>query len=901
MKKLHHIFKQAGLTALIILALGLANSPRVVAASWEAGYIIDDSKFTNSGAMNAAMIQSFFQSKNSVCLLNYNGSGWAAAVIKQEADNYGINPQVLLATLQKETGLVTTTSCDDWKYRTAMGFGCPDSAPCDSQYFGFQNQMHQASRHFRGFYDQNPGWYIPFIPGNRFIAYNPNGACGGTNVNIINRATASLYSYTPYQPNAAAIAAGYGEGDGCSAYGNRNFWLFFNDWFGPSKGEGYVLAIADNGDPRQWVIMKGKRYWVNQDAKDAYGLPAQPITMDHNYLGSFAEAPAVSPDGTALWRLMRPTGTQDVYFVDSTKCYKVVSIEMLNAWNFNPARVVDVAVDLAQLPQNLGNLTYAIKSSSNPTDIYLVDSGAHRRYANADILTAWEGSTAHTIISSAYFNSMGNDSDITNTKVSAGPGQQEYQVVAGQKLPESVNVAQLYPGVAVPNISVATINRLVTSAGASQFVRAADSDTVYMVNAAGGVSYKHPVSSIEILRAWGVGVNPPVNLVTQGNLNLLTNGSTLNTFEADSGGQLYLMDGRRISVSSALDSAYRTANVFSASQSLINLSLAGEPATNFIKGFNTPAIYLIDNGSIRNIGTPNQLSLWNNGENVNSVSEYLLSQFSIGATTGVYVKDSLGNEYAAEGGTLHHISPDAKTHWGLVNAVTLHNNTINRWPKGGDLGFSLQNSGRYYKAIKGTAFLTVDGNIAAIWDSVDSPVMNPMLANELAPPGIMSKFVRSSIDSSLFVSDNSTLRYLSLEHATNLGLNSSSPIMTFDPSGLTGANWNGVVLSAAGGYYVVDNGGKRTFPNPAALNQWTAGATNIISVSSAFINLLPDRGIVDKAIKGSDSKIYAISPEGGVISKHWITNPNTYAANYGRFEQVSDQILAALPDGPNVN
>jgi hypothetical protein len=44
-------------------------------------------------------------------------------------------------------------------------------------------------------------------PGVNFIGYNPNSACGGTNINIQNYATAALYNYTPYQPNAAALGA----------------------------------------------------------------------------------------------------------------------------------------------------------------------------------------------------------------------------------------------------------------------------------------------------------------------------------------------------------------------------------------------------------------------------------------------------------------------------------------------------------------------------------------------------------------------------------------------------------------------------------------------------------------------------------------------------------------------
>ncbi len=56
--------------------------------------------------------------------------------------------------------------------------------------------------------------------------------CGGAPVTIKNQATASLYNYTPYQPNAASLAAYPGTGDACSAYGNRNFFFLFRKYFG---------------------------------------------------------------------------------------------------------------------------------------------------------------------------------------------------------------------------------------------------------------------------------------------------------------------------------------------------------------------------------------------------------------------------------------------------------------------------------------------------------------------------------------------------------------------------------------------------------------------------------------------------------------------------------------------
>ena len=68
------------------------------------------------------------------------------------------------------------------------------------------------------------------------VQFHPNTACGTTTLTIRNKATAALYYYTPYQPNAAALSNLYGTGDACSSYGNRNFWRMYSDWFGSPTG-----------------------------------------------------------------------------------------------------------------------------------------------------------------------------------------------------------------------------------------------------------------------------------------------------------------------------------------------------------------------------------------------------------------------------------------------------------------------------------------------------------------------------------------------------------------------------------------------------------------------------------------------------------------------------------------
>ncbi|MBQ1528407.1 hypothetical protein IIZ77_02025, partial [Candidatus Saccharibacteria bacterium] len=152
----------------------------------------------------------------------------AAQVIYDTAHTFKINPQVLLVLLEKEQGLISDSWPNSLQYRSATGFGCPDTAPCNELYYGFVNQLDNAAYLFRTVLD---GGWTNYPLGDNYIYYNPNRACGGSNVYIENLATSSLYRYTPYQPNAAALAAGYGTVS-CGAYGNRNFYLYFTDWFG---------------------------------------------------------------------------------------------------------------------------------------------------------------------------------------------------------------------------------------------------------------------------------------------------------------------------------------------------------------------------------------------------------------------------------------------------------------------------------------------------------------------------------------------------------------------------------------------------------------------------------------------------------------------------------------------
>jgi hypothetical protein len=376
----------APLTVLapLLLILGVVFTPAPAGAysfAFDATRIIDDAIFYNANSMNAQSIQSFLNSKvpvcdtngskpyggttraaysqsigkNSVfvCVKDYyenpsthennlngnpipSGAMSAAQIIYNAAQQYRVNPQVLIVLIQREQGLIT----DDWpwvtpQYSSATGYGCPDSGPnhsivCNSQYFGFYNQVFLAARQFR-LYADNPNSYN-YVPGRgNFIQWSPQPSCGGTIVNIQNQATASLYNYAPYRPNDAALAAGYGTGDACSSYANRNFWLYFNDWFGPTVAGKYPSPLykSDTADTIYAVANNTKYPIANFYVLNAYGWAGYPVSVvPDSIISGYTTGPTLT--SPIAKKQDDPGGT--LYLFDDGKRYPI----NIQACKYNP-------------------------------------------------------------------------------------------------------------------------------------------------------------------------------------------------------------------------------------------------------------------------------------------------------------------------------------------------------------------------------------------------------------------------------------------------------------------------------------------------------------------------------------------------------------------------------------
>ncbi|CAH0131242.1 hypothetical protein [Microbacterium sp. Bi128] len=260
------------LAAIVALVLGIGlpvagvgtAQPAVAAdaSRFDPGLLITDENFYDGAAMSTDDVQKFLDDNNrcgqrSNCLAALRGNTpsmaasrycqaldgrsqeSAASMIARVGAACSISQRTLLVMLQKEQGLITSSNPSQYALDHALGQSCPDTAPCDPAFAGFFTQLYYGARQFQIYRvtATTGGWNYRAGRVNN-IGYHPDPRrnCGTKAVFIQNQATAGLYIYTPYTPNDAAMRNLYGEGDQCSAYGNRNFWRMWTDWFGdPTK------------------------------------------------------------------------------------------------------------------------------------------------------------------------------------------------------------------------------------------------------------------------------------------------------------------------------------------------------------------------------------------------------------------------------------------------------------------------------------------------------------------------------------------------------------------------------------------------------------------------------------------------------------------------------------------
>lgn len=334
------------------------------------------------------------------------GTKSAANIIYDVSRACGVNTQALIVLLQKEQSLIT----DDWpwpiQYRSATGYGCPDTAACDSQYYGFFNQVYNAARQFKR-YTMQPHLFNYASGRTSFIAYQANApSCSGTNLTLQNGSTAALYNYTPYQPNAAALNNLYGTGDACSAYGNRNFWRMFNDWFGPTLGD--LVRTPDNGTV--YLISGNNKYPIADGAVLSDFMSLGPIRFVSNeYVGNKTTGPVLG----------HMVGDQNgtLYFVNAGIKLAFTSCDMVAQYGYTCAQVITLSDGQLSRLHTGPNITQLYGTTSGK--IFYVNGGQKREvFDQASATAANISGGANTLLESGL-NYLGYGAPVIRNNVVA--------------------------------------------------------------------------------------------------------------------------------------------------------------------------------------------------------------------------------------------------------------------------------------------------------------------------------------------------------------------------------------------------------------------------------------------------------------------------------------------------
>jgi hypothetical protein len=185
----------------VALAIGvmLAIASPAFAATYDALNVIPYDTWRASSSMTAADIQTFLSALpgplGTVVTSDYAGvpNKTAAQIIWEAARAWNLNPKVILATLQKEEGLLTLSDSNNAaRLNKAMGCGVYPGSP--NTYPGFGNQVWNGARKLST-YEITYNWF----PG-KTKTVTISGSDQTMTIVPLNASTFALYTYTPYYP-----------------------------------------------------------------------------------------------------------------------------------------------------------------------------------------------------------------------------------------------------------------------------------------------------------------------------------------------------------------------------------------------------------------------------------------------------------------------------------------------------------------------------------------------------------------------------------------------------------------------------------------------------------------------------------------------------------------------------
>ncbi|MFA5050514.1 MAG: hypothetical protein WC499_00140 [Patescibacteria group bacterium] len=308
------------IAVLSILVLTSFNWPLICRAEvfFNPNSIISDHDLTDYQSMTLEEIQKFLENAGGTldtyqCTDIDGRKKLASEIIYRAAQEYKVNPQIIITVLQKEQTLVSQPPKKSSQYDWATGFGCYDYRKPVQRFSGFATQVDRAAWRLRYFLEHP--WEFFYRAGQTYKISRQK-------VSPQNSATAALYNYTPY------------------VTGNKLFWSIWQKWFVKKTESKFAdgTLLKAKGDNGVWLIQNNQRrpfysktvFLLNHSFKNV-----REVSIEELKSFEIGE-PMTFPN----YSLVEASSGEIFMLIDGAK--RSISEKIFKAIGFNPEEIIKV-------------------------------------------------------------------------------------------------------------------------------------------------------------------------------------------------------------------------------------------------------------------------------------------------------------------------------------------------------------------------------------------------------------------------------------------------------------------------------------------------------------------------------------------------------------------------------
>jgi len=460
------------------------------AATYNPYNVISNAAFENKSSMTASEIEAFLQQKGgifanytipeyiavpypykdslgdpkwgtvSVRQINagcdgtrcYTKQMWGKKVsqlIYEECQEHGINPQLMIVMIQKESSAITQKNLYQATQAWALGYGYDETMASYGYsqttardraiaYGGIGQQIARAAMWLRIYY-------------NAALQGSIGATCDGVSMDRANAASQVLYKYTPHsQYNVWLLMQQWFNGGEPYIFGpvsntslikyGTNYYLVYNNKrynlgnneklvksYGynttdaTSVSDGEFSALFSGGDlsdyiksssGAEYLVAGGLKYyiWPTASFKARWGFNSKtPVSVSSDFLNAIPSAPR------PLTGLIIGKGSSRYYFIDGGKRYNLWnSTDFWDRWGFSLQDAVTLPLDFVDsLPHSGKWLTGLIRGKTLPM-VYLIDEAKAKPIMSEGIFYHWGWKDSEiTWLSDSFILNMPKKSFVT--------------------------------------------------------------------------------------------------------------------------------------------------------------------------------------------------------------------------------------------------------------------------------------------------------------------------------------------------------------------------------------------------------------------------------------------------------------------------------------------------------